>query len=84
MKYQSSRWLRISIPAVRVVIAIVCLTLIRATPASGWSFGRNRVQTPAEDGLARVGYGPGWVLVSYMPNCPGVGYLFSEGILGKN
>ncbi len=40
--------------------------------------GRNVVKSSSSDPVGNAGYGPGWVLLSHKPNCPGVGYLFDR------
>ncbi|WP_367131481.1 hypothetical protein [Saccharothrix sp. HUAS TT1] len=60
-----------------LALAVVAV-LFLPHPAGAWSIGVNRVQTAAEDGALGVGYGPGWVLLSYKANGPMVGYLFAR------
>jgi hypothetical protein len=67
--------------ALRAFVVAAFLAAASSGTAFGWGYGSNAVQNPSEDGASNTGYGPGWVLLSYMPNCPGVGY-FSEGLLG--
>ena len=62
-------------------LVAVLATLSFATPAHGWGYGVNRVQTPTEDSWAQTGMGPGWVLLSYKANGPMVGYLFSRDVV---
>lgn len=67
--------------ALRTVLTTVAVLVPLVTaPATGhaWSYGFNRVQTAAEDSAASVGYGPGWVGLSYKSNGPIVGYLFAK------
>jgi hypothetical protein len=69
--------------AVFAVFSLVGSHIAAPTTAHAWRTGENRIETPGEDASAATGYGPGWVLLSYRPNCPGVGYLFAQGVLGK-
>ncbi|TWP50586.1 hypothetical protein FKR81_20690 [Lentzea tibetensis] len=62
----------------------VALALTTTGTAEAWSTGVNRVQTAQEDSAAGVGYGPGWVLLSYKANGPMVGYAFAKGFQFAN
>jgi len=80
----TARWRTpVRIHAIHALPAALLLCVALPVSAAAWSYGSNTVQSPSEDGASNTGYGPGWMLLSYMPNCPGVGYLFSEGVLGK-
>jgi hypothetical protein len=66
-----------------LTLASVAIALGPAGPAGAWSYGFNRVQSPAEDSSTGVGYGPGWVALSYQPDDPVIGYLFAAGVAGE-
>lgn len=59
------------------VLAAIIGLIGSAVPANAWTRGLNRAQTAQEDPSAGVGYGPGWVGLSYKSNGPIVGYLFA-------
>lgn len=66
----------------RIIGTLAVVTLLLAgtvATADAWSNGVNRVKTSTEDAHRQTGMGPGWVMLSYKPNGPMVGYLFAEG-----
>ncbi len=78
------RWRTRLLPVLVAVTGLALLAFgLPTKSADAWSYGFNRVQSPSEDSSTGVGYGPGWVALSYEPDDPVIGYLFAAGVAGE-